>query len=68
MGDLGVLLHELLLVLLHIVKCAVVSLTEAMLGAEDEATLAWHLHESHFLGAVPALVQVSLGLFGKSPG
>jgi hypothetical protein len=60
--DYRVLLCELLLLLRQVVEGAVVGLSVAVLGAVHVGALARVFHESNFLVALPALVNVGLKL------
>ena len=60
MRNLRIVLGDALLVLPKVVERALVGLSVAMLGAEDERTLARGLHHANFLGTVPAFIQVLL--------
>lgn len=58
--NLGVLTRELLLLLGKVVERAAVRLSMAVLGAKDVSALARVLHETDFLAALPALINVCL--------
>jgi hypothetical protein len=60
--DLGIALHEALLVLLHVVEGAVVKLGHSVLSAVDIATFTGDFHEAYLFAALPALVEIGLRL------
>lgn len=76
--NLWVVLSQLLLLVREVVEGALVALSVTVLLAENEPALAGNLYEAHFLGALPAFVQVALniiwlgltdktGIFSTSP-
>ena len=66
MCDLGILLHDQLLMSLHIVITTIVCLSMSVLGTEYIAALAGDPHKAHFLVALPALAKISLNRRRKS--
>ena len=60
MGNLRVHLCKSVFVLREVVKRTVVGLSVSVLRAEDVRALAGNLHETDFLGALPALVRIGL--------
>lgn len=64
--NLRVFLHQLLAMLLYVIKLTVVSLRMSMFRTVDKSTFAWDLHQTNFLLAIPTFIQVSLSLYIRS--